>query len=60
MNNTQAALIAFICACATLLIWSGKVAVPIETVHELGALIVGVVGGWLGLSKPGDKAQMER
>jgi len=55
MNNVQAALVAFICACVTLLVWSGKVPVPTETVRELGALVVGLVGGWLGLSRPGDK-----
>ena len=54
MTIAQASLIGLALACATLLVWSGKVNLPAETVHELGALAIGLVGGWLGLRRPGD------
>lgn len=37
-----------------VLVFTGKVIVPQETAHEMGALIVGVVAGWLGIRRPGD------
>ncbi len=52
---TAVAVTAFICG--TFLVINGSIVLPDEIVRDIVTLLLGLIAGWLGVSKPGDIKQ---